>query len=101
MIGHEDDASISETEAAEPEATETPLTEENAPDEDETTVAISSGALNGKEVKEGQTITMKVVSVDDEGVRAVVVTDEGEPESGEGYQEAGPQFDQMAADNAS
>lgn len=80
---------------------EEPMTEEGAP-EARDTVTIPLSMLGDREPREGETITMKVVATGPDGVEVMVSEAPGETgETGEdGYQEAGPQIDQMAAQNA-
>lgn len=83
----------------EPDVTETPddeipMAEEGEPEPMQGTVTIPKSALAGRDVSEGDTVTLRVVSVDDDGVRAELATntETGEP----GYEEPNAAIDSMA-----
>lgn len=83
------------------EDSKTPLTEEGQPDSMDQTVMIPKAALGDRECKPGETLTLRVVSVDDDGVQATVQGYGQDNQSGaNGYQEAGPAIDAMASQNA-
>lgn len=73
---------------------ETPMTEEGMP-EANSTITIPSAMLAGREPAEGDTITMKVVAVTDDGVEVAI--SEAPEQSEEEYPEASSQIDEMAA----
>lgn len=85
-----EDVETEETEVME-DSGDTPLAEEGTP-EDAGSIHIPMAAL-GREVEAGQTITLRIVSADENGVQAEVVSEVSEGE----YEDAGPAFDRMAS----
>lgn len=84
-----------ETPVAELPEEETPLTEEGTP-EKPSTVSIPMASLGGKEMNEGDTITLRVVSVGEDGVEAEVTSGKEADAAGDQYEEADTAIDGMA-----
>lgn len=87
-----EDVELEETEEIS-EDTEVPLTEEGEPESPAMAQVRIPAAALGREVKAGETITLKVISSDDDGVSATVV--EADATGSDDYEEAGPIFDRM------
>ena len=89
-----EDVEIDETEVVMEDSGETPMAEEGTP-ESTGAIHIPMAAL-GRDVEAGQTITLRVVSSDENGVQAEVVSDVSS--DGPEYEEAGSAFDRMSAE---
>lgn len=89
-----EDVDGSEEEMSE-SAEETPMTEEGSPEEPSEGIRIPMSAL-GREVAEGETITLRVIASDENGISAEIVEAEAAP-SRDGYEEPNAAFDRMAS----
>lgn len=77
------------------EDSDVPMAEEGEPESPAMAQVHIPAAALGRAVKAGETITLKVVSSDDDGVSATIV--ESESAGGDDYEEAGAIFDRMGA----
>ena len=92
-----EDIETQERPASPPEETSAPEpTEEETAEGAPETVTLPA-AIGGTPLKAGQTVTLQIVSVDETGAQATMVSEEAaESESEDGYEEAGPEIDRMA-----
>lgn len=81
-------------EDAAPSETEQPMTEDGTPETTES-ISIPRAALGSRDVKEGDTIRMKVTAVTDDGVQAEVADDKETGKAEGEYQEPNAAMDKM------
>lgn len=98
MDGMEDMDSFYESEEGEEAGEETPMTEEGQPPKD-SSIIIPPMAAGDRDLKEGDTITLKIVGSGKNGFQAVFVTEAAEGmEKEDGYPDPGAEIDAMAVE---
>ena len=99
MQGFEDMPDDEAAEAPESDsADETPLTEEGQHEPVPELVSIPASMLGDRQMKAGERLMLKIVSVDGENVQAAVINgDDMGMGMGDGYSEPGAELDSMAA----
>lgn len=79
--------------ASPPEEPTAPEPTEEEPAEASPETVTLPAAIGGTPLQAGQTVTLQIVSVDETGAQATMVSEGG---TEDGYEEAGPEIDRMA-----